>query len=233
MFSRILNTQYLSFEDIEKNYLNKSKNPNHYIARKLICLEVCRFLTLPYAPIVQAESGEIFLLDHDHQISISHKEENFALAITRDYESIGIDLECFDNEVDWSEFNGRFFNREDWFLAHQLSSLKNISSNQAYSILFSAKEAILKTSKLKIDSLEIKFIISNTFKNINQLQFYTNIKWEKRIYDFLTEVIWIPNVEINLPSIISVSVANKNSASFKSSLFADSKIYIQSPSILF
>lgn len=235
MFSRILKTQCLSYEDAEKNYLNKSKNQKHQIARELICLEIRRYFSLPHAPIAQDTNGEIFLLNSNHKISISHKEENFAVAITNDYESIGVDIENYNSVVDWSVFGGRFFNREDWFLSHQISSLKGISSSQAYSLLFSAKEAVLKASKLKIDPLVIIFTISKNLKNTNQIQLSSVIKYEKEIYYFVTEILWYPMAIKDHPSILSVCVAKKTSdfRNSESSLFNNSQIYIQAPSILF
>lgn len=232
MFGRILKTQCLSPKDAENNYLDKSKNQNHRMARQLICLEIRRYLSLPYAPIAQVENGETFLYGHDYSMSITHKEEHFGLAITKEYDSIGIDLECFDEKIDWSVFNGRFFNREDWFLIQRISSLKKISTSQAYAILFCAKEAVLKASKLKVDPLEINFVVSNIFKNKKKIQLNSAINYEQHIFYFKTEIIWKLNTSKNLPSIISLCVLKKNPSTKNNSLFLDSKIFIQVPSLL-
>ncbi len=231
MFVGILNNHFFSSEDAEKKYLNTSKNHNHYLARELICFEIKNFFSTPYAPIIQNENGEISLIDSNFKISVSHKEEHFALALSSVYEAIGVDLEYFNNNVDWSVFHGRFFNTEDWLLAHQLASIKEITLSQVYTLLFSAKESVLKTTKLKIDPLKIKFIIFNFFNYQNKIQLTTCLKWENYHLDFLIDVMWMPASEKNWPSVLSVSVIKEPSNINEGSLFNDLNVKIIAPSI--
>lgn len=106
--------------------------------------------------------GSLFNTSDSTLISVSHKDT--LLMISRCYSSeirsFGIDLEVNSNlAVDWRSFQGRFFTIQDWLSAQLFKQHKNLTIQETMLIFFSAKEAVLKCTRLKADPLKfsIKF----------------------------------------------------------------------------
>ncbi|MBP9680753.1 MAG: 4'-phosphopantetheinyl transferase superfamily protein [Bacteriovorax sp.] len=223
MFSSLLNQSEYCHETLESNYIGSSKNESHRRAREKVCLEIRNFFAILFAPLIKLPSGEVRLVDIDWILSISHKEDVAAIALSCDYESIGIDLEYLDNDIDWTTFQGRFFTREDWFLAHQISSRKKLSLNQTFTLLFSAKEAVLKANHLQIDALAISFSLSpNSFNGPSNLQLCSSLD-----QFFIVEMKWEYHAQIDRFYVLSVCVIKKNRNFSSQSLFRDDQLFVR------
>ncbi|MGE3609720.1 MAG: 4'-phosphopantetheinyl transferase superfamily protein [Bacteriovoracaceae bacterium] len=228
MFNCLLNHSSILPQNLEENYLEASVNCAQKIARRKVCLEVRRFFSIPFAPLVKMETGEVQLFKSEWKISVSHKEEDAVVALSRYYDSIGIDLEYFHNDVDWTTFHGRFFNREDWILAHQISSKKNLSLDQSFTLLFSAKEAVLKACHLKVDALAIAFSLSPcVFEDYKKIQLFSSLNQGIGSSNFIVEIKLNFNSRSQCLYVLSVCVGNKNMKSINQSLFEDDKLFVR------
>lgn len=142
----------------EYNYCSSAKDKEHELSRLKICSGIRDLLGPNSFKLLRHDDGSLSLKGSKIGISASHKESSVAVAINSKG-PVGIDLEEKQGPFSWTAFQGRFFNQKDIITGLKLASSAGISHEESFRILFSAKESMLKLTRLKKDALEFEFLI--------------------------------------------------------------------------
>ena len=110
-------------------------------------------------------------------ISLTHKESEYSYIISSGLK-IGIDIEHLDQNIEWKHFYNRFFSYSDYVNLNSIR--KDLQIEKSEYVLFSLKEAVLKTTKLQTDPLQISFVLSQAAQMNQLIQLNYQVKIDKQ-----------------------------------------------------